>query len=168
MLFRFPDPEAEDVLIPEGLTTFPLYPIVDGRCGCGGFTCPPKTLGKHPAVVGWTSLVASVTVPLGHGTGILTGGGLFVVDLDSQDAADWFFSTYLPPPTYSVLTGREGWGLHMYFRCAPERTPKNSASKLHPGVDVRGVGGYVVAEGSMHASGRRYVCVDSSAIATLA
>src|SRR5262249_18196010 len=44
---------------------------------------------------------------------------------------------------------------HVYFR-SPEKPVRSSASKIAPGIDVRGDGGYVLAPPSVHPSGRRY------------
>ena len=46
-------------------------------------------------------------------------------------------------------------GFHLYF--VGDAPLGSSASKLGPGIDTRGVGGYVVAEGSVMADGRAYV-----------
>jgi Bifunctional DNA primase/polymerase, N-terminal len=116
--------------------------------------------------------------------GILTGrgagGGLLVVDLDvrkpgteltgrfadfqggtdvlellaAEAGADW-------PETYSVLT--PSGGMHLYFR-QPEGEPIGCATgdgeagpHLGPLIDVRGVGGLVIAAGSYSAAqGRPY------------
>ncbi len=57
------------------------------------------------------------------------------------------------PLTWRVFTG--GGGEHIYFR-APTTEIRNSASKIAPGLDIRGSGGYVVAPPSVHISGRTY------------
>ena len=43
-----------------------------------------------------------------------------------------------------------GGGLHIVFADDPSRPVRNSASKLAPGIDVRGNGGYIVAPPSTH------------------
>ena len=53
--------------------------------------------------------------------------------------------------TVEVLTG--GGGRHVLFHHAGVKID-TVASKLGPGVDVRGDGGYIIAPPSMHASGR--------------
>jgi hypothetical protein len=57
------------------------------------------------------------------------------------------------PATWRALTG--GGGEHVYFS-APATEIRNSSGHLGPGLDIRGVGGYVVAPPSLHKSGRRY------------
>src|SRR5690606_20570683 len=57
------------------------------------------------------------------------------------------------PDKLTVTTG--GDGFHVYFRHPGGRVP-NSTSKVAPGVDVRGDGGFVVAPPSVHASGKSY------------
>ena len=55
--------------------------------------------------------------------------------------------------TYVAYTG--GGGYHIYYR-AGEQAVRNSASKVVPGIDVRGDGGYVVLPPSDHESGLIY------------
>ena len=57
------------------------------------------------------------------------------------------------------MTVKTGKGRHRYFRCDGARVG-NSAGRLGKGIDVRGDGGYVVAAGSVHASGTPYRFVD--------
>ena len=84
---------------------------------------------------------------------IATGeiSGIFVVDLDSDEAAKAFFARGVPE-TPRVKTGK---GRHVYFR-HPGFPVKNSAGKIGKGIDVRGDGGYVCAPGSIHPSGATY------------
>ena len=58
------------------------------------------------------------------------------------------------PLTPLVRTGSDGW--HLYFDFPEGQEVTNSAGKLGPGLDVRGVGGYVVAPPSLHPNGKRY------------
>lgn len=69
---------------------------------------------------------------------VATGSGLVVVDDDRRNGLD----AQLAADCALIATTPKG-GFHYYFHCA---TPvRNSTSKLAPGVDVRGEGGYVVA-----------------------
>ncbi|WP_370413872.1 bifunctional DNA primase/polymerase [Streptomyces fradiae] len=55
------------------------------------------------------------------------------------------------PPTVTVLT--PGGGRHLWLTGPPETVVPNSASRLAPGVDIRGAGGYLVGPGSLGAHG---------------
>ena len=84
--------------------------------------------------------------------GIVTGAvsGLIVLDLDSAQAAAEAARRGLPD-TLTVDTGK---GQHVYF-AHPGGTIGNRAG-IFPGADLRGDGGFVVAPGSIHPSGRPY------------
>jgi hypothetical protein len=57
------------------------------------------------------------------------------------------------PPTSTIRTPRGGF--HLLF--APNRVPlKNTASQIAPGVDIRDLGGYVIAPGCNMPDGRAY------------
>jgi len=93
---------------------------------------------------------------------IVTGkiSGIFVVDIDSDDARKAFFANEVPPT--AIVKTAKGW--HVYFK-HPGFDVRNSAGKIMSGIDVRGDGGYVVAPGSVHPDGTEYVWEDSSPIA---
>jgi hypothetical protein len=89
--------------------------------------------------------------------GIVTGGGLLVLDVDPRHGGDASLAelerVHGPlPDTPRGLTG--GGGLHVYLAVGQ---PVGNCTNLAPGIDLRGDGGYVVAPPSLHASGRRYV-----------
>ena len=92
--------------------------------------------------------------------GIATGAvsGLVVLDVDAKAGGVASLREMLAthgklPEGVAVRTG--GGGAHLYFT-HPRVAVPNSASKLGPGLDVRGDGGYVVAPPSVHASGAAY------------
>lgn len=93
---------------------------------------------------------------------IVTGkiSGIFVVDIDSDDARKAFFANEVPPT--AIVKTAKGW--HLYFKY-PGFEVRNSAGKIMPGVDIRGDGGYVVCPGSIHPDGTEYIWEDSSPIA---
>ena len=68
------------------------------------------------------------------GIGIATGEGLVVIDVDEPGAEE----PLALPDTFRVSTSK---GYHLYYR----GDGRNTASKLAPGVDTRGDGGYVKA-----------------------
>jgi hypothetical protein len=80
---------------------------------------------------------------IGMPTGELVGW--VVVDVDVKDGAQgraWLdANSHRMPQTRTIRTG--SGGLHIYLRWPGQRV-KNSASKIAPGIDVRGDGGYVI------------------------
>ncbi|MFN8111483.1 MAG: bifunctional DNA primase/polymerase [Thermoleophilia bacterium] len=94
-------------------------------------------------------------------TGIATGeaSSLLVVDLDGADGMREFMRLRERHVGrdgarlgYAVATPR---GLHLYFTHVDGL--RNTASRIAPGVDTRGDGGYVVAAGSATAAGQYVV-----------
>ncbi|WP_137994483.1 bifunctional DNA primase/polymerase [Streptomyces vilmorinianum] len=55
------------------------------------------------------------------------------------------------PPTVTVLT--PSGGRHLWLTGPPDVVVPNSASRLAPGIDIRGAGGYLVGPGSVTARG---------------
>jgi hypothetical protein len=141
---------------------FPLFAInPDGSCACGNTAC--NRVGKHPAVL-WGEISHGDPVPRpkpGAGAGIKTGAapkgsGIIVVDVDNLEALEALVSTFSVPETYEIETGR---GVHLYFE-HPGFTVRNFIGELLPGVDIRGDGGFVVAPGSPHKSGKTYTILN--------
>ena len=147
----------------EGLRVLPLQSLCSpGRCSCGFSTC--SSVAKHPHTFNGVKDASSVPLQIREwwrlyptaNIGIATGKGLLVIDIDPKNGGSLeAINALVPlPATATVHTG--GGGLHLYFSYDPGLTIRNSASKLAPGIDVRGENGYVVAPPSIHASGNRY------------
>ena len=81
--------------------------------------------------------------------GLITGITVNVIDCDSLEACKWVEKN-LPYTPWTVTTAK---GKHYYFHAANNGI-KNSVGANH--IDIRGVGGYVVAAGSTHATGALY------------
>lgn len=75
--------------------------------------------------------------------GLATGQDFFVIDID-PDGMAWMEANDLPQ-THEAITGRRG--KHLLYRM-PDKPIGNSVSQLSKGVDVRGIGGYIVASPS--------------------
>ena len=77
--------------------------------------------------------------------------GMVVVDLDVKNGVDgiatWAALTEGMDLSAAPVVRTPSGGRHIYFADAAGEW-RNSAGKLGPGVDIRGVGGYVVAPGS--------------------
>lgn len=150
-----------------GWRVLPLWPItpdpLDPICTCPrGAACTSP--GKHPVLRdgshGASSDAATVRKWFDRekepNVGIATGpeSGLYIIDLDGADAIRvWSELTdgKAAPDSWIVRTGT---GQHHYFS-STDPLP-NSASRIAPGVDSRGLGGYVVAPPSLHRTLRRY------------
>jgi len=89
--------------------------------------------------------------------------GLLVVDEDRPGAFGEYAASIgeQVPGTFTVVTGK---GQHFYFAQPAGEPLGNSPGQLAGrGIDIRGAGGYVVAPGSVHASGVLYAPADSAA-----
>lgn len=152
------------------------------RRGFYVFRLRPGT--KYPAFKGWQAEATNDPVKV-HGLwttggaerqyniGIATGrevNGKFhlVVDVDSKDAAggpesvkmlEAIFDEQMPN-TFRVRSSSGGWHDHLLA----EHAVGNSASKLASGIDVRGVGGYVVGPGSVR-NGKSYDLISDAPLA---
>lgn len=73
--------------------------------------------------------------------GLATGYEFFALDID-PDGMAWYEANDLPA-THEAVTGRGG--RHLLYRMPSGGVIKNSAGKIAPGVDVRGIGGYICA-----------------------
>jgi Bifunctional DNA primase/polymerase, N-terminal len=136
----------------QSLVYFPLYGILNGQCRCKeGADC--KNPGKHP-VWKWKGVpprMPRVTDNIGIST-----DNLVVVDIDG-DVPESALAEY--PRTFTTSTGH---GFHLWYRADPTK-PVKSVVGWKPKVDVRAVGGLVVAPPSRHSSGSvyRHVAGDS-------
>lgn len=75
---------------------------------------------------------------------------LMVLDVDDPSKVDTVIEAVGETP-YRVESGREGGGTHLFYKGATR-----SRNAIAPGVDLKSTGGYVIAFGSIHASGREY------------
>lgn len=107
--------------------------------------------GKRPIDTNWPELPAPSEETVdewlaeGFNLGVATGHGFVVVDHDHAE---------IPPEFPPTLTAKTGSGWHQYYSTSA-KIP-NSAKKLSPHIDVRGLGGQVVIPPSRHVSGVRY------------
>ncbi|MFC8273168.1 bifunctional DNA primase/polymerase [Streptomyces sp. NPDC057271] len=136
------------------------HPVVcHGECGRPGHGVHDAT--SDPATV--RALFAAA--PWATGYGIACGRPphhLIGVDLDvlHGDAATTATTElrhlalqhlFTLPPTVTVLT--PSGGRHLWLTGPPDVVVPNSASRLAPGIDIRGAGGYLVGPGSVTAKG---------------
>ena len=134
-----------------------------GRNSFAVFPCLPRA--KEPAVK--RGFYAATTNPetirrfwrvADRNIAIRTGmaSRVWILDVDGEDGEASLRAFEAKhgalPPTWESLTAR---GRHIWFRC--DCPVPCSASKIAPGLDARGDGGYVVAPPSIHPSGRVFV-----------
>ena len=100
---------------------------------------------SHTQIEGWLNKYP------GCNWAIVTGKEINVVDADDEAAIE-FVQNNLTRTPWMVRTGH---GAHFYYQVSPSLILKNSQEQGAK-LDTRGVGGYVVAPGSTHSSGRQY------------
>ena len=105
---------------------------------------------------------ASIGSPTGPNMG---KSGAWVLDVDLPDGpaalAALEYKNGPLPATVEQRTG--GGGRQLFFLCSEGREVRNSASKIGPGLDVRGAGGYVILPPSGHPSGGTYAWTGNGA-----
>ncbi len=99
--------------------------------------------------------------------GIVTGSisGLSVIDIDTEEGfkeIDKLIPDSILMPTSQTPKG----GKHLYFQ-SPEKIISNN-SRIIPGCDFRGEGGYIIAPPSVNANKKHYKWVDGRSIADVA
>jgi hypothetical protein len=152
-------------LAARGQPVFPVHtPNTDGSCSCRRPEC--DDVGKHPRTR--NGLKDATTDPeqirtwwtWWHDANVgMATGKIIVLDVDPRHGGDESLhdleQQYDPlPDTVTVETG--SGGRHHWFSPPQGAEIRNSEGKIGPGLDVRGVGGYVLVPPSLHASGRRY------------
>ncbi len=78
--------------------------------------------------------------------GIPTGraSGCVVIDIDPRHGGDAWLAENADALSQTRTHGTPSGGRHLVFRDPPEVEIRNSASRIAPGVDCRGCGGYVI------------------------
>jgi hypothetical protein len=142
---------------------------------CVGWHAPDKPCngdrGKHPACT-WSRASTTDLTMLRRMFSHPRNGGidcgksqLVVLDEDASGELDRLCADrgQRLPVTFTVSTGK---GRHVYFR-QPAGLPFTNADSALRGyrIDVRGRGGYVVAPGSKHATGRTYNLLTAAPVA---
>lgn len=152
---------TENHIAPANDRTGPLFILA-----AAGYDLIPIE-GKAPVGKGWTSAapltaeVAAARLASGGNVGVRLRDTQVVVDWDprdpeaSPDGLDRFIVEFGLDTHPRVETG--GGGVHLYLTVPAGLGVKN-ATKWRPGIDIKTVGGQVVAPGSIHPeTGRPYV-----------
>ena len=149
------------MLISEGISVIPLEPhgkrpafelLPKGSDGKATWRPYQERIPTEEEARRW------FTIP-GHNLGIVCGavsGNLYGIDFDNANLVQVWSSKYesLVATCPIVQSGREGGGYHIYAR-------GTNATRCfeHTGGDIKGEGGYLVAPGSIHPSGKKYQLV---------
>ncbi|MDO5068405.1 MAG: bifunctional DNA primase/polymerase [Propionibacteriaceae bacterium] len=125
----------------QGLAVFPLRPgtkVPATRNGCHNATIDPDQID-----VWWRT---DFTYNIGIATGLLVD----VADLDGWDGVDTWAQLDERPETLGVVVTPRKGGRHVYVPA----TGMGNRAHMAPGMDWRGLGGYVVAPPSRTPEGR--------------
>ena len=159
--------EAALTYAQRGFRVLPLNSIRNGVCTCGNAQC--KSPGKHPLtargaleasadeiqIKGWWAQWPNANIGLAMGD-----HGCVAIDVDTRNGGHLTWEAILqvngePPETATQRTGN-GWH---YLFVIDDRMMPNIKGKLGSGIDVK-ANGYIVAEPSIHHTGRRYAWDD--------
>jgi hypothetical protein len=152
--------------LESGFKIFGIHGATDGKCNCGNENC--EAIYKHPVISGWQNVPnwsdeqIETFEMMGHfktGFGVLCSGFL-IIDVDARNGGVESFKKLCEDypsaknSAFIVNTGSGGGSQHHYFRLK-EPAALVQAHKDYPGIDFKTTG-YVIGEGSLHASGNRY------------
>lgn len=117
----------------------------------------------------WSDLFQDATPLLLTGVSNHEDMALYVIDVDDMSLLPWV-QYMLGDSPLKVSTGREGGGVHLYFQGEPQLIgnkhgqvgpdfsfEEKGNGHLQSSIDIKGFGGYVVAPGAFHKSGRQYL-----------
>lgn len=151
--------------VSKGLPVIPLCWPVEDKCGCGKGHLD-RNIGKVPITEHGLKDATLTTLGVKEywgrwpraNIGIVIPAGYFVVDIDA--AHNGFDSLGklqeaigALPETLQITTG--SGGIHFWYKT--DKPIRNTARLAgYDGIDIRGIGGYVVAPPSLHRSGLRY------------
>lgn len=129
--------------------------------GNGSWKAFSEKLAPEELVEHWWKEDPSANIGLACGK----VSGVTVVDIDFKpDEPSWIpadeVETKLRTVTRTAVTG--SGGMHMFCAYSPE-VPNQSDKRVHPQVDLRNDGGYVVLAPSVHPNGRHYAWKTSEA-----
>jgi len=148
-----------------GMSVIPLWWPIESTCACPkGAEC--SSAAKHPLTMNglkdatldanviktWWAKWPSANV------GLCTGTEIDVIDVDGAIAKynQLTRDNGIPEHVATVVTGRGEGGIHVYCTPGGNKTIPSGKHGLPDKIEVKGVGGYVVAPPSRHVSGGTY------------
>lgn len=149
-----------------GWHVFPLHTPDGGRCDCRRDDC--RRSGKHPRTMHGKDDATTAPATIERWWGMwptanigisCEPSGLAVLDIDPRHGGDESFRDLqeeYPDADFNTARSITGsGGMHYVFR-APPQGVRSGAGTFGPGLDVRGLGGYIVAPPSLHEQGNEY------------
>ena len=150
-----------------GFPIVPVHVVTAGRCSCGkGYKCSspgkhPRTRhGAHDATIDSSKIRRWWKDHPEANIGMATGNraGVIAVDIDPRHGGDESYQRLVEQlgrlrSTVRAITG--GGGQHVLMRHPGGQVANNIG--ILPGIDIRGDGGFIVVDPSIHASGERYL-----------
>jgi len=152
-----------------GLSLVNIYPVEkDNTCACGKPDC--KMVGKHPQNSNWQTLIGCSSqfdlLQNYHdfdihctGFGWLLDDHHLVVDVDPKNGGVASFDKLCEavPELKECGVGANtgGGGFHLYYNKPADFSVRGTHPE-YPGIDFKHKGGFVVAGGSLHKSGKYY------------
>lgn len=170
-----------NVTQPDDATTAPVVDYATMYAGLGLRVLPIRPGAKTPSLTAWTDAATTDTTIIaewwgglyrGHGIGIALdqlpdGRWAFAVDIDGAShnvdgATTWHdlcatYPNHPPAETVEATTG--GGGTHLLF-AAPHEVRNGTIGPKGGGIDIRGKGGQILAEPTLHPNGTAYSWVD--------
>lgn len=150
----------------QGWPVFPLHTPKNGRCDCparDGCDSP----GKHPRTRNGLSDATTEELQIRRwwrqwpiaNIGLAVPTGYVVIDVDSERGFNVLRNEGKPLTSTAVQV--TGGGTHYVYRtlnriASRSKLVPDSEKGAHDGVDVRGPGGYILGEPSLHPSGQTY------------
>ena len=144
----------------DGMSVIPL----EGKRPCVSWKRYQTSIASNETIRRWWKKWPEANV------GIVTGelSGLIVLDIDSPEALEHAENRGLPP-TWTARTGRNGTGLHYYFKHPGIQVGNSTGLGDIPGLDLKGDRALVTAPPSRHAkTGRAYEWINPPKDTTLA
>lgn len=168
-------PWKRGLVPPEASRETPMdYALAYARMGWRIFRVMPRekrpysgSRGVHDATTDEATIRQWWTETPDANIGLACGHGLLAIDIDiskgkpGEDSFERLKTDHGLPDTVMSITGTGG--AHYLYRVpAGVRVPNSVQRTLGPGLDVRGDGGYIVVEPSIHPNGNGYTWEASS------
>lgn len=150
----------------EGLTIFPVYEMINGKCSCGDDNC--RSPGKHPRTPrGHNDATSDVdqvkewwTKYPNANIGYRPAANEIVLDIEKEGVENGLIGNLTErfgPLPVTKMSNTGGGGQHHFYKL-PNGAPEiRNRAKVFEGMDIRTVKGYVILPPSNHESGGIYL-----------